>query len=153
MNFMQIVTFSLNNGEYGIDISCVQEIMRISNQITKIPNVPAYVEGMFNLRGKVVYVVDLKKRFYLEETGRNADSRLLILKLEELMIGIIVDDVSDVLRIDRDSIESFCSELESISGSVIRGICKMDDRLILVLDESRLKVDVFQKNDEMEEAV
>lgn len=144
MNFFQMVIFSLDNGEYGIDISCVQEIIRIPGQITKIPNVPSYVEGMFNLRGKVVYVIDLKRRFHFEHTERGADSRLLILKLDELMVGIIVDDVSDVLRINEDLIENFCVELDSISNNSIRGIYKVNDRLMMVIDSGKLKNEVFQ---------
>lgn len=149
MNFLQMVIFSLETGEYGIDISCVQEIIRIPEQITKMPNVPSYIEGMFNLRGKVIYVIDLKKRFNFERSERGVDSRLLILKLDGLMVGIIVDDVSDVLRISEDSVENLCTELNDISNNSIRGICKIDERLILVLEATRLRYEMFQ-NDESE---
>jgi purine-binding chemotaxis protein CheW len=153
MNFLQMVVFSLDNGEYGVDISCVQEIIRIPEQITKIPNVPAYVEGMFNLRGRVIYVIDLKKRFRLADVRRSEDSRLLILKLQDLIMGIIVDDVSDVLRIGEESIENLCTEINDISNGSIRGICKTGGRLILVLDSDRLKYEVFQNVEcEMEAA-
>lgn len=151
MNSMQLVIFSLDNGEYGIDISCVQEIIRIPGQITKLPNVPSYVDGMFNLRGKVVYVIDLKKRFCYENVQRGPDSRLLILKLQELMVGIVVDDVSDVRSIDKELIESFCCELESISNNSIMGIHKSDEQLIMVLDPDRLKNEVFKNLDDNEE--
>jgi purine-binding chemotaxis protein CheW len=154
MNFSQMVIFSLDNGEYGIDISCVQEIIRIPAKITKIPNVPSYVEGIFNLRGKIIYVIDLKRRFHFDHTERGADSRLLILKLEDLMVGIIVDDVSDVLRINGDLIENFCVELDSISSNSIRGIHKTEERLILVLDSERLKNEVFENVEgDMEEMI
>lgn len=154
MKLSQMVIFSLDKGEYGIDISCAQEIIRIPEKITKIPNVPSYVEGMFNLRGKVIYAVDLKKRFRLEHVERGIDSRLLILKLEDLMVGIIVDDVSDVLRVSEESIENLCTEIGSIGDNSVRGICKTGDRLILILDETRFKKEIFQNvGDEMREAI
>ncbi len=153
MNFLQMVIFSLDRGEYGIDISCAQEIIRIPGQITRLPNVPSYIEGMFNLRGKVIYIIDLKKRFRLENLERGADSRLLILKLDGLMAGIIVDDVSDVLRIGEESIESLCSEINDIGNHSLKGICKIGERLILVLDEKSLRSEVFQNIESEMEAV
>ncbi|HEX2945475.1 MAG TPA: chemotaxis protein CheW [Clostridia bacterium] len=154
MNFLQMVIFSLDQGEYGIDISCVQEIIRIPERITKIPNVPSYINGMFNLRGKVIYAIDLKERFQLDHAERGADSRLLILKLEELMVGVIVDDVSDVLRVSEELIENLSSEIGSIGDNSVKGICKTGDRLILVLDEKRFKSDIFQSiENDMEEKV
>lgn len=154
MELFQMVIFTLDKGEYGVDISCVQEIIRIPERITKIPNMPSYVEGMFSLRDKVVHVIDLKKRFRYECADRGVDSRLLILDLEDILLGIIVDDVSEVINIDRESMDQLCDEIAGISRSSISGICKINERLILVLDAGRLKSEIFKKTmSEMEEII
>jgi len=146
LSFKQFVVFSLDKEEYGIEISCAQEIIRIPEQITRIPKMPSYVEGMFNLRGKVILVVDLKKRFGFEHTEKGIDSRLLILDLEGMQVGVVVDDVSEVLRISEESVESLSSELATMGSNSIKGICKANERLILLLDTSKMKNEVFDDN-------
>lgn len=146
MSYIEYVVFSLNNEEHGIEISFVQEIIRIPQLITKIPNMPSYIEGMVNLRGKVVPVIDLKKRFGFEQAERSIDSRLLILDLENMLLGIIVDDVSEVLKIDDQSIEELSSEISGIGSNSVKGIAKIDERLILLLDAMKMKTEVFHNN-------
>lgn len=146
MSTTQYVVFSLGNEEYGIDISYGQEIIRVPKQIIKMPNTPLFIEGVANLRGNVIPVIDLKKRFDFEQTEKTNDSRLLILDLENMLLGIIVDDVSEVLMIEEESVEEFDFEISGISGNSIQGIGKIDDRLILLLDAIKLKKEVFQNN-------
>ena len=146
MSTTQYVVFSLGNEEYGIDISYGQEIIRVPQQIIKMPNTPLFIEGVANLRGNVIPVIDLKKRFDFEQTEKTNDSRLLILDLENMLLGIIVDDVSEVLMIEEESVEEFDFEISGISGNSIQGIGKIDDRLILLLDAIKLKKEVFQNN-------
>jgi len=134
----------MDEEEYGVDISCVQEIMRIPAKITKLPNMPSYVEGIFSLRDKVVYVVDLKRRFLDKKSEKGEDSRLLILDLKDILLGIIVDDVSEVISISSQSVEQLCDEIAGISSNSISGICRIDKRLILVLDAGNLKKEIFQ---------
>jgi purine-binding chemotaxis protein CheW len=150
MSYSQFVVFSLGNEEYGIEISYAQEIIRIPQQTTKIPNMPVYIEGMINLRGNVIPVVDLKKRFGFMQSERSIDSRLLILNLENMLLGIIVDDVSEVMNIDENSIEKLGFEISSISGNSIQGIGKIDGRLILMLNVQILKSEIFKNKLEME---
>lgn len=111
-----------------------------------MPNTPLFIEGVANLRGNVIPVIDLKKRFDFEQTEKTNDSRLLILDLENMLLGIIVDDVSEVLMIEEESVEEFDFEISGISGNSIQGIGKIDDRLILLLDAIKLKKEVFQNN-------
>ncbi|HQA59276.1 MAG TPA: chemotaxis protein CheW [Acetivibrio sp.] len=146
MGSSQYVIFSLGEEEYGINISHAQEIIRIPEQITKIPNMPAYIDGVFNLRGKVIPIIDLKKRFDFAQTGRNADNRLLVIDLDNMLVGTIVDDVSEVLMIDDASIENLYSEIAGIGKNCIQGICNMGNRLILLLDALKMKDEVFQNN-------
>lgn len=144
MSYTEYVVFSLDNEEYGIEISFAQEIIRIPQQIFKMPNMPSYIEGVVNLRGKVIPVIDLKKRFGFEQTGRTNDSRLLILYLENMLLGTIVDDVSEVIKIDDKSIEKLCSEISGINSNSVKGIAKIDKRLILLLDTIKMKNELFQ---------
>lgn len=146
MSNVQFVVFCLGSDEFGIEISFAQEIIRIPRQITKIPNMPSYIEGMINLRGKVIPIIDLKKRFGFEQTERSVDSRLLILNLENLLLGTIVDDVSEVVNIDELSIEILSSEISGIGSNNIKGIGKIDERLIMLLDAIKMKTEIFQNN-------
>jgi purine-binding chemotaxis protein CheW len=144
MSYVEYVVFSLGKEEYGIEITFAKEIIRIPQQITKMPNMPSYIEGMVNLRGKVIPVIDLKKRFGFEQTERSVDSRLLILDLENSLLGITVDDVSEVLKIDDQSVENLSSEISGIGSNSVKGIGKIDKRLILLLDAIKMKTEVFQ---------
>lgn len=146
MSYVEYVVFSLGNEEYGIEISFAQEIIRIPRQIFKMPNMPSYIEGVVNLRGKVIPVIDLKKRFDFEHTERTNDSRLLILDLDNMLLGTIVDDVSEVIKIEDTSIEKLSSEVSSIGSNNVKGIGKIDKRLILLLDAVKMKNEIFQNN-------
>jgi purine-binding chemotaxis protein CheW len=154
MGLNQVVVFSLGMEEYGIDISCAKEIIRIPKQITKIPDMPSYVEGMFNLRGKVIPVIDLKKKYNFKCVERSGDGRLIILDVEGILMGIIIDEVSEVLETDEELIESLNSQIFNLGRKSIMGICKIEERLILILDIVKLKNDIFKTGEhEMEEAI
>lgn len=143
MNSNQLVVFNLGKEEYAIDISYSKEIIRIPN-FTKIPNVPHYIEGVFNLRGTVITVIDLKKRFEIGDMEKGADGRLLILDFNDLQIGIIVDDISEVIRIDNLTIQNLGTELINISKNSIDGITIMGERLIILLNALKLKSEIFK---------
>ncbi len=138
----QLVVFNLGEEEYGIDISCTKEIIRIP-KLTRIPNVPDFVEGVFDLRGTVITVIDLKKRFELSHTEKGADNRLLVLEFDDTKIGIIVDDISEVMRTDHLTVHSLESELTGISKNSIEGVLVVGQRLILLLNILKLKTDIF----------
>lgn len=144
MSTLQYVVFTLGEAEYGIEIACVQEIIRIPQQITQIPSTPPYVEGIINLRGKIIPIIDLKQRFGLGQTSRGADHRLLVLNLDNMLVGTIVDDVSEVLTINQESMDRLDSGISPISSNSVAGVGKVDERLILCLDAQQLKNEAFQ---------
>jgi len=150
MNSISYIVFMLNNEEYGIEILYAQEIIRIPKQISQIPNMPSYIEGVINLRGKVITVINLSKRFGFEETKVTLDSRLLIVELDNTMLALIVEDVSEIISIEDSSIEELNSVIAQIGNKSLKGIGKIEKRLIILLDASKLKTEVFQHNNGME---
>lgn len=142
MDTHQLIVFALEGEEYGIDISYTKEIIRIP-QITKMPNMPIFMEGVINLRGRAIPVIDLKKKFGFEPSEISIDHRLLILDLEGMALGIIVDDVSEVAKINEQAIEKLSTEIATIGGNSIQGIAKIDQRLILILNALELKNELF----------
>ena len=142
MNSKQLVIFNLGDEEYAIDITYAKEIIRVPN-ITRIPNVPEFIEGIFNLRGTVITVIDLKKRFGFKETGKEIDSRLLILEFDDMQIGIIVDDISEVVSIENLEIQNIGNEIYNICSNSISGITILGERLIILLNTLQLKSEIF----------
>ncbi|GAB6183486.1 chemotaxis protein CheW [Thermodesulfovibrio hydrogeniphilus] len=130
---LQLVTFTLANEEYAVDILKVQEINRMK-EITRVPNAPYYVEGVINLRGKVIPVVSLRKKFGLPEEEEKSSQRIMIMDIQGITIGLIVDSVNEVLRISTDIVEPPPPMTYSVSSEFIRGIAKLEDRLIILLD-------------------
>jgi purine-binding chemotaxis protein CheW len=131
--------------EYAIHISYTQEIIRIP-KLTKIPSTPEFIEGVFNLRDNVIPVIDIKKRFGFCQSERNGDNRLIILDLDGMKLGIIVDDVSEVIKIDEQTIQSISDEIAGISKNSIHGISLVDQRIIMILDAEKLKSEIFTNN-------
>jgi purine-binding chemotaxis protein CheW len=134
---LQFVTFSLNEEEYAVDILNVQEINRIT-EITKVPNSPVFVEGVINLRGKVIPVVNLRKKFGLEDKATDDTSRIIIMEINGITNGLIVDSVSEVLRVPSSIIEPPPPMSSDVSSNYIKGIAKLEERLIVLLDIDRL---------------
>jgi len=132
---MQLVGFGVANEKFGVDILMVQEILR-SAEVTAVPNSPEFVEGVLNLRGNIVPVIDLRKRLnlYDEETSQKK-SWVLILNIENRVVGFIVDHVTEVLKIEEDSIETAPDIIVAgLESQYIQGVCKIDDGLIIILD-------------------
>ncbi|MCI4626369.1 MAG: chemotaxis protein CheW [Candidatus Magnetoovum sp. WYHC-5] len=134
---LQLVTFTLGSEEYAIDILRVQEINRMSS-ITMVPNSPQYVEGVINLRGKVIPVINLRKKFEIPEKESDSSSRIMILEIRGATIGIIVDSVSEVLRVASNIVEPPPPMSTNIAADFIKGIAKLEDRLIILLDIDKL---------------
>ncbi|MDI6865097.1 chemotaxis protein CheW [Thermodesulfovibrio yellowstonii] len=133
---LQLVTFTLGGEEYAVNILKVQEINRMK-EITRVPNAPYYVEGVINLRGKVIPVVSLRKMFGLPEEDM-AQQKIMIMDIQGVTIGLIVDTVSEVLRISANIVEPPPAMTYSVSSEFISGIAKLEDRLIILLDMDRL---------------
>ena len=129
----QLVVFDLAAEAYGVDIGTVREIIRLQ-EITHVPNAPDFVEGVINLRGKVIPVVDLRKRFGVAVGEQTAESRIVVVDIAGEDIGVMVDAVAEVLRIAADSVESASSIITTADSYYILGIAKLGERLIILLD-------------------
>jgi purine-binding chemotaxis protein CheW len=134
---LQLVTFNLGNEDYAVAILKVQEINRMK-EITRVPNAPPYVEGVINLRGKVIPVVNLRSKFGLAAKENNEQTRIMIMDIQGITMGLVVDSVSEVLRIPSSTVEPTPPMASNISAEFIKGIAKVDERLIILLDMDRL---------------
>lgn len=135
-NEIQLVSFLLGEEEFGADILMVQEIIRMQ-VITRVPNAPHFVEGVINLRGKVIPIVDLRKRLNVEEEEPpdKKKVRIIVVDVEGKITGFIVDAVSQVLRIPKSTIEPAPSIVTAgIDSEYITGVSKLDDKLLILLD-------------------
>ena len=129
----QLVVFDLSTEAYGVDIGAVREIIRLQD-ITKVPRTPEFVEGVINLRGKVIPVVDLRKRFGLPAEEESKENRIVVVDIGAQDIGVIDDAVTEVLRIATESVEPPASVIITADSEYLLGIAKLDSRLIILLD-------------------
>lgn len=141
---LQIVVFNLDNSYYGVHILQVQEIIKMT-EITKLPNTPEFVEGIVNLRGSIIPVMDLRRRFGLKALEIKDDWKILILKTGDVKFGVMVDQISEVEKIPVDIIETPPKVVSGINGEFISGIAKTKERLLILLD-----IEKILTNDEQE---
>ena len=148
---MQLVGFIIGKEYFGVDILMVQEIIRAA-PITAVPNSPEFVEGVINLRGSIIPVIELRKRLNLfMQDSKPEDSWILILNIEGRVTGFIVDSVTEVLKIDETTIEPPPDiVVAGLESQYIRGVCKIDEKLLILLDFDRiLLVEEVKKLKEM----
>jgi purine-binding chemotaxis protein CheW len=138
---IQIVVAGLSSEEYGIPITQVQEIIKIP-AITKIPNMPDFIEGVINLRGKVIPIIDLKKRFGLEIKKGTEDGRIVVTNTQNQSVGFIADFVSEVIRVDASDIDPVPTIISSVSSEYLNGVCKLDKRIIILLNIEKVLSDI-----------
>ncbi len=129
----QFVIFKLGDEEYGVNILQVKTIERLM-EITRVPKAPDFVEGVINLRGEVVPVIDLRKRFELPERTNTDNTRIIIVSIEGITVGMIVDSATEVLQISEESIDPAPSIIGSIDSDYIDGVGKIDGRLLILLN-------------------
>lgn len=129
---LHLVTFSVDGEEYGIDISSVHEIIRVS-QITAVPNAPDFVKGVINLRGKIIPVLNLRKRLDLSDGVLTKNSRIMIVECGTKVLGLLVDGVAQVIRIPAASVDAPPGEVEG-TKAFVKGIGKIDSRLIMIME-------------------
>lgn len=134
---LQLVSFNIGNEEFGVNILKVQEINRMV-EITKVPQAPSYVEGVINLRGKVIPIVSLRKRFNLEVKETDKNTRIVVVDINGNIIGLVVDAVSEVLRLNTNTIEPPPEIVTGINSEYIKGVAKLEDRLLIFLDLSKV---------------
>lgn len=130
---LQLVSFKIANEEFGVDILNVQEINKMST-ITKVPNSPGFVEGVINLRGRVIPVVNLRTKMSMPNRDYDKDTRIIVVDLSGKTVGFLVDSVSEVLRIPRNIIEPPPSMVAGINSNYITAVGKLEDRLLILLD-------------------
>lgn len=136
-DLVQVVSFQLGQEEFGIDILKVQEINRLV-EITKVPQAPFYCEGIINLRGKVIPVINLRKKFELDDREWDKNTRILVCDVAGNVIGMIVDSVAEVLKIPHSTIEPTPDIVTSVNSDYISGIAKLEDKLLIFLDVSKI---------------
>ncbi len=130
---IQLVIFKLGREEYGVSILQVQEIKRIT-EITRVPHTPEYIKGVINLRGSVLPVLDLKRRLNLPQEQSTEHTRIIIVKVQEISVGMIVDAVSEVMTINQENIDSPDVVAGSVSANYLSGVGKLEDRLLILLN-------------------
>ena len=134
---MQFVIFNISNEEFAIDIKKVKEIIRVKKS-TRIPQAPSFIQGVINLRGDVIPVVDLRKRFGLDATEITNETRTVIVEIRDDLLGLIVDAVTEVLRIDEEEIEPPPNNIAGLKAEYISGVGKVDERLLIILNIEKL---------------
>ena len=134
---IQLVTFKLDKEEYGVDIFKVREINKMM-QITKVPNSPSFVEGVVNLRGKVTPVIDLRARLGLMQSVNTEKTSIIVAELSRATVGMIVDEVREVLRIPSDITEPPPPIVAGIDSDYITSVAKLEKRLLILLDLNRI---------------
>ena len=129
----QLVVFELANEYYGINIAVVESIIKMQG-ITQLPQTPNYVKGVTNLRGSVLPVIDLRARFALEARDDTKQTRIIIATMGSIKVGVIVDGVSEVLRVSDELIEPLPPMVNSVNSVFLKGIVRLETRLIILLE-------------------
>ncbi|RJE48771.1 MULTISPECIES: chemotaxis protein CheW [unclassified Dehalobacter] len=143
----QMVTFSLGSEEFGVDIMKVQEIIRIP-PVTRVPKARSYIEGVINLRGNVIPIVNLRSRFGMPPGEETDLSRIVVLQIDNRVFGIMVDSVTEVLWLDSEAIEPPPPIALGMDSNYIRGVGKIGERLLILL-----KLDQLMGGDSMNEQI
>jgi purine-binding chemotaxis protein CheW len=135
-NDLHMVTFRVGSELFGVPIAVIQEIVRVPT-ITHIPQAPSFIEGVINLRGRVITVIDMRKRLQHQISNQDEDSRkrrILVVEANNRLIGVIVDEVSEVLKISDDKVEPAPPMVAGISNQYIKGVGKLDHNLLILID-------------------
>ena len=130
---LQLVSFQLGHEIFAIDILRVQEIIRLT-EITHVPNAPHYVEGVVNLRGKVIPIINLRARFGLCGTDPTKDTRVVVVEVGHMILGFIVDSVEEVIRLPKECIEPLPPTGRGRADECQRGVGRVNGRLVMLLD-------------------
>ena len=128
-----LATFFLAGEEYGVDVRLVQEIIRVS-EITQVPRSPGFVKGVINLRGRIIPVIDLKRKLGLGDVEDGKQARIVVVKVRERLMGLLVDGASQVLKVPVASVEAAPEEVVEIDANYLRGVAKLENRLIILMD-------------------
>ena len=144
---LHIVGFQVGRETYGVPIASLHEIVRVT-EITSVPDSPAYIEGVINLRGKIVSVIDLRKRFGTKQVANSKKNRILVVELNGRLTGLIVDAASDVLKIPADDVEAAPAVFQEGGLNCVTGLGKYKGRLIVLLDMNKLLQQTSRKRED-----
>ncbi len=146
-DILQFVSFTIGNEEYAVNILQVQEILKMM-EITAIPQTPAFIEGIVNLRGKVVPVINLRTKLNLDKIEYDHNTRIIVVNINDKTIGFIVDNVREVLRIPKSITELPPQLVNGINTEYFSSIAKLENRLIIILNiDNLLSKDEIDKLD------
>jgi purine-binding chemotaxis protein CheW len=134
---LQLVGFRIGKETFGVPIHLVHEIVRLP-EITAVPDAPDYIEGVINLRGRIISIVDLRKRFGENRIEPSRKNRILVAEIEGKMVGLIVDAASEVIRLSESAIEAPPEVLESSEVKYVTGVGKLDGRLVILIDLTKV---------------
>ncbi len=135
---IQLVSFNLDQEEYGVDVLKVREIIRMP-VLTRVPNTPHYVDGVINLRGKVIPIISMRKKFGLMETENDKQTRIMVMDVDGELMGFTVDAVSEVIRISGSEIQPSPAVVASgIDQECIAGVINQAERLLVLLDLEKM---------------
>ena len=134
---VQMISFAVGAEEYGIDIQTVKEVIKIQ-EITQLPKAPSFVKGVINLRGDVIPIIDLREKFGLEQKEHTDLTRVIVVDVGTKSIGMVVDSVSHVIRIAQSEIEPPPPLIGGLSGEYIRGVGKMGEKLIILVNIDKI---------------
>jgi purine-binding chemotaxis protein CheW len=136
----QQVCFMLSGGEYGVDISLVKEIIKPTMEPTPVPQSPFFVEGVIDLRGDIIPIIDLKKRFGVDSADSPTPTRILVIQLTDIIVGFLVDSVTEVIRARKENIQNAPGKVVGVDTEYIWGVTKRspDSHLIMLLDVERI---------------
>lgn len=135
---IQLVSFNLEQEEYGVDVLKVREIIRLPN-VTRVPNTPHYVEGVINLRGKVIPIISMRKRFGLVEAENDKRTRIMVMDIDGELMGFIVDAVSEVIRVSESEIQPPPAVVAgNIDQECLSGVINQTERLLVLLDLEKM---------------
>lgn len=144
---IQVVSFRLANEEYGIEITKVQEIILVG-EITRVPQTAPFIKGLINLRSTVIPIVDLRLRFGMSEEAYTDETRIMVMNVRGKTIGIVVDAVSEVLRISKDQVAPPPPTVGGCGRDYLTGLAKLEKRLLILLDVDRLLADADATQEE-----
>lgn len=134
---IQFVGFRLADVDYAFEIRRIQEIILL-RPITRVPQLPAWIDGLINLRGSVIPVVNLRRRFALPERPNDDETRIIVLNVGSKTVGVVVDGVSRVMKIQPDQIQAPPVTIDAIERAALQGVARLEDRLIVILDVDKL---------------
>ncbi|HHT37342.1 MAG: chemotaxis protein CheW [Candidatus Wallacebacter cryptica] len=134
---MQLVVFDLYNEEFAFEITQVREIIKPPN-ITKLPHSSDFIEGVTNIRGEIIPVISLRKRFSVPEADNTAETRVIIVDINDGSVGFVVDAVTEVMRVPQSAIEPPPRSIAGLRAEYLKGVGKVDDRLIILLEVAKI---------------